>query len=384
MLLLAPQGFAAPSIERFPRALRVSWKPPSKPNGQILFYQVELNSAVRYNGQGLSAYIDNLTVYTKYKVRLTVCGEAGCAYNEVEEYTGELPPQGVLAPQLKVFGSKRIHVQWSPPTSSNGEISRYKVYTSPTTSTSDLTLVFNTTGSTNQTIINNLTPGTTYYVRVKAFTKAGGTLGDASSAKTLESAPEGVPKPLVTPINATALRVQVLAPQSPNGIVTKYRIIQDGTKVIEGTRIPDTITVANLQPYSKHSFLVEICTQKGCGSSDEITVYTAHGKPQGDILLQIPDKRSRSFLATWSAIPIPNGPIIYSILVTGGFYVHSGVNFSVVVKTNQCFSGQAKNFSHVCTGLVPKAKYAVVVNGSNDAGFVVSNEVKFTTLGDGR
>lgn len=345
---------------------------------------MEVNGQVKYNGNALSVYVDNLSVYTKYNIKITVCGEAGCAVNLMDAYTGELAPQGVVAPQLKVFGSKRIHVQWSQPQASNGEITRYEVYTSPTTSTDDLTLVFNATGPTNETIINNLTPGKTYYVRVKVFTKAGGTLGDAAQIKTLESAPEGVPKPIVTALNATAIRVQILAPLSPNGVVTKYRIVQDGVKVFEGNTVPDVYVVTGLQPYSKHSFLVEICTEKGCGSSDEIIAYTAHGKPQGIIILTIADRRSRSFLATWTAIGTPNGPITYKILVNGEFYVLPGVNFNIIVKTVECFSGSFTNMSHVCTGLIPKTDYAVIVNGSNDAGFVTSNEVKFTTLGDGK
>ena len=123
-LFSAPDQFEDPTVERFPTALNVSWKAPLKPNGQILFYQVELDGKVKYNGVKTSAFNGGLKVFTKYKLKVSVCGEIACTSTTTEAVTGELPPGSVIAPQVKVLGSDRVSVMWAEPVTPNGVIIR--------------------------------------------------------------------------------------------------------------------------------------------------------------------------------------------------------------------------------------------------------------------
>ena len=346
---------------------------------------ISFSSCFRYNGPKTNVYIDKLDVYTLYQVKITVCGEIACTFTLTDIYTGELPPESVIAPQVKVLGSDRVSVKWLPPSKANGVIVKYEVYSSLTTSINDIKLVFNATASTNEAIINGLTPGTTYYFRVKPFTSAGGTLGDAAQTKTLESAPEDVPKPKVNAYNSTAITVSILPPKLPNGVITKYSLIQDGVIVLETSSLPTNDYIASgLMPFSKHTFQVQVCTAKGCGYSDQVVSYTAHGIPQGTIILSITEIQSRTFNASWTPISKPNGPITYNVLMTGEFYVQPGSSYQTENKTEVCYLGSWTNSKYTCNGVLPNAVYVVMVNGSNDVGFILSNQVKVLTKPDGK
>ena len=358
--------------------------PPSKPNGAILFYQVLLNGQTKYNGVSTLAYVDGLKVFTKYELKVIVCGVIACTHTLSEVYTGELAPESVIAPQLKVLGKDRVSVKWQPPSKANGIIVKYEIYSSLTTSTNDMKLVFNATASTTEAIINGLIPGTTYYFRIKPYTSAGGTLGDAAQIKTLESAPEDVPNPKVTAYNATTISVSIFPPKLPNGIITKYKLIQDGVIVMEEDSLPKGDFISSgLMPYTQHTFQVQVCTAKGCGYSDVVTSYTGHGIPEGNIILTVTDIMSRDFNASWTAIAKPNGPITYNILVSGEFYVQPESNFQTDNLTKICYSGSWTNTKYTCTGLLPNAVYVVMVNGSNDVGYILSNQIKVLTESDG-
>ena len=302
-------------------------------------------------------------------------------------YTGELSPKDVAAPQVKIMGNDRVSVQWNPPSKPNGVITKYQVYKSTDTSTQNLVLVFNATSVTREAIVNNLTPGTAYYFRLKAFTAAGGTLGDAAMGRTFESVPSGIPKPTATPYNSTTILVRLSPPASPNGIVTKYKVIQNGVTVMDTPTFPSSGYVADgLRPFSKHVFRIEVCTSKGCGSSDPVTSYTEHGVPKGTITLTVSGIQSRTINASWTTLAEPNGQVSYIMYVTGEFYTQPGtMDFTTTNQTKLCYTtGDVVPIGAQCTGLLPRAHYKIQVNGSNDAGFVLSNVVEVLTKADGK
>ena len=368
---------------QYPTALNISWLPPHKPNGPILFYQVEIDNKIKYNGKNLNTYVVGLRVYTKYTLKILVCGLDNCTSNQLDVFTGQLSPNGVIAPQLRVLGIKRIEVKWMLPTKLNGEIQGYEIFVGTSTSITNLKSVFNATATTYETVINNLIPGSLYFFRIKAFTRAGGTLGDASQARTVESAPEDIPKPEVKPQSSSTLLVTIFAPRLPNGIVTQYILFQNSVNVLDMLRLPKPYLVENLQPYSKHLFQVKVCTSKGCGFSDIVSAYTGHAPPVGSISLVATSIKSHSLDVTWTAISKPNGPITYTLIVTGEFYVQPGVNFDTRNRTVHCYTGDTAN-KRVSCNVLPYASYEAFVNGSNDAGFIFSNTISVTTPADGK
>lgn len=378
----APNGFSPPNIVSFPTSLNISWQPPLKPNGVILFYQVDIDNVKRYSGKNLHTYIDGLDVYRLYNVKVYVCGIVACATNTLQVYTGQLPPQGVVAPQLRVLGSRRIEVKWFVPTQKNGQIQRYEIFQALSTSSFDMISVFNATSSTYKTIISSLRPGTLYFFRVTAFTEAGGTLGDVSQVRTLESAPEQIPQPVVSVVNSTALLVKVRPPKLPNGVINRYVLLQNGANILQTSTLPDDYLSKNLHPYSRHTFQVEACTSKGCGYSDPIEVYTGHAPPVGNIVLTATILDSYSAQASWTAVQSPNGVVTYNLYVTGEFYIDLKRGYDTVNKTIVCISSNTTTENVVCDQLLAFEEYKVFVNASNDAGYILSNTLLLKTPAD--
>lgn len=346
-----------------------------------------MNGQIRYIGNNTDVQVDKLEVYTLYKVKVTVCGEIDCTSTTTEVYTGELPPEAVVAPQVNVLGNDRVGVQWLIPVKPNGVITGYEVFRSTDTSLNNLVSVFNTTSVTNNFLVNKLTPGTTYYFRIKAYTAAGGTLGDASAATTLEDAPSGIPPPTATPYNSTTILVRMFPPASPNGVITEYKIIQNSAVVMKSTIFPTNGYVADgLRAFSKHVFRAEVCTSKGCGSSDSVTSYTEHGAPKGTITLSVSEIQNRTIDASWNELSEPNGEVNYTVYLTGEFYALLGAmnTFETTNKTEICYSGEVPTHLVRCVGLLPNTRYEVQVNGSNNAGYVLSNKVEVSTQPDGK
>ena len=381
---LAPEDFNPPSVVSTATTLNISWSPPAKPNGLILFYQVELDGTIKYSGKNLYFLLDGLKVYTKYTVTVSVCGEADCISNTADVYTGQLSPTGVIAPQLRVLGSKRIEVRWTQPSIINGIIERYEVFTSQSSGTENLKSVFNGSSSTFQTVIYDLTPGTIYYVRLKAYTVAGGTIGDASQARTLESAPENIPTPELISRTSSEITIRVQAPLSPNGVIIQYILYRDGNIILDQSTLPDIFRDSNLKASTKYNFQIKVCTSKGCSFSNILSAYTKDGKPLGVIGLVTYATTSTTVEAKWNAISTPNGEVTYTLYATGEFLKNPKDNFVTIRTTRMCYNGNLTDVKVLCTNLLPYTEYELYVNGSNNAGYIISHIVKAKTYMDGK
>lgn len=384
LFFLAPEDFNLPSVVSTATTLNISWSPPAKPNGLILFYQVELDGTIKYSGKNLYLLLDGLNVYTRYTVKVSVCGEADCISNTINVYTGQLSPTGVIAPQLRVLGSKRIEVRWTQPSILNGIIQRYEVFTSQSSGTENLKSAFNGSSSTFQTVIYDLTPGTNYYVRLKAYTAAGGTIGDASQARTFESAPENIPTPELISRTSSEITIRVQAPLSPNGLIIQYILYRDGNIILDQSTLPGLFRDSNLKASTKYNFQIKVCTSKGCSFSNILSAYTKDGKPLGAIGLVTYATTSTTVEAKWNAISTPNGELTYTLYATGEFLQNPKDNFATIRTTLMCYSGNLTDVKVLCANLLPHTEYELYVNGSNNAGYIISNIVKAKTYMDGK
>lgn len=343
-----------------------------------------LDDIRKYNGNGINVYIDNLSVYTTYTLKVAVCNIIDCVEIALQVVTGQLPPSGVVAPQLRVLGSRRIQVLWTPPTQRNGKITKYDVYTSNTTSEEDMVLSFTGSPTTSSAVIKDLIPGTSYFIRVKAYTVAGGTIGDASEAQTLESAPEEIPIPSVYAISSSSFFVTIYPPLKPNGVITSYVLLHNERGSYKTGKAPFNFTIPGLEPYSKHFFKLRACTAQGCGLSDSLSAFTGHAQPVGNITLSASVIDPHSFTSKWNVISQPNGLIVYQLQVFGEFFLQPGVNFNTVNLNETCYSGNITNESVVCDKVLPYTTYQVTMNGSNNAGYILSNTVSISTPSDGK
>lgn len=301
----------------YPYHMVISWKPPVRPNGKILTYQLYINGETKYSGNAFTYNATGLSVYTSYTIKITACNSIACIPATTTIFTGQLPPSGIHAPQLLVLGSRRIEVRWREPDVLNGVISKYQVQLAERNSTG-YKVVFTGTPTTFNTILANMTPATNHFVRISAFTAGGAGIGNVSQARTLESAPEDVPKPLVIPVSSSVLDVTIRTPLKPNGIVLYYVLLQDDVVVGNGTGLHYQRT--RFLPYSRHTFRTSACTARGCGESDLAVAYTLDAQPVGNVSLQAHALGPRSFTARWNAVQIPNGIMRLVMVLQDKYY----------------------------------------------------------------
>lgn len=275
----------------------------------MLLYQLEVNGALisKFPSSELSHNATGLRVYTPYRVVLRAANSIGTVTVEAQIFTGQLPPQGVHAPQLRVLGSRRLEVVWRTPDILNGLISKYEVLTSTNDIISQYTVAYTAASNTFNTVVANMTPGALYYVRIAAWTGGGRTISNVSTARTFESSPEDVLTPLLTPISPHAINVTIRVPLKPNGVILRYELYQNNNLVKNDSLL--TFQSEGLQPYSLHTFRVRACTAKGCGESAPISVHTLDAPPIGNVTLQANTVGPRTLQAQWTAVQIPNGNI---------------------------------------------------------------------------
>ena len=69
----APEGFEPPIITSFPTALNITWNPPRKPNGQLLFYQVSSYNTIACRIYITPKRLHFLTKKKPYLFPITLC-----------------------------------------------------------------------------------------------------------------------------------------------------------------------------------------------------------------------------------------------------------------------------------------------------------------------
>lgn len=259
----------------------------------------------RFAGAELSYNATGLQVYTSYRVVLRAANAISLVSAATDIYTGQLPPQGVHAPQLRVLGSRRMEVTWRVPLVLNGVISKYEVLASPVDVLSQYTVAYTASSDTFNAVVGNMTPGALYYVRIAAWTGGGRAVSNVSTAKTFESAPEDVPAPLLDPVSSFAINVTIRLPLKPNGIIIRHELYQNGILIKNNTLLH--FQSVGLLPHSLHSFRVRACTAKGCGESRPVSTYTLDAPPIGNVTLRAIATGPRKLEALWTAVQIPNG-----------------------------------------------------------------------------
>lgn len=282
----------------------------------MLFYVLEVDGGkvTKLAVSELSHNATGLRVYTRYRIVLTAVNKISLVSTQSDIFTGQLPPQGVHPPQLRVLGSRRIEVTWRLPDVLNGVISKYEVLVATTDVLSQYATVYTAESSIFNTIVANMTPGVSYYVRIAAWTGGGRTVSNASTAKTFESAPEDVLAPLLTPVSPFAINITIVVPLKPNGLIIRYELYQDSNLVKNDTSLH--FQSAGLQPYSRHTFRVRACTAKGCGESNSVSAYTLDAPPVGSVTLTASTTGPRTLQAQWTAVQTPNGNMKYVSLIS--------------------------------------------------------------------
>ncbi|XP_038072643.1 usherin-like isoform X1 [Patiria miniata] len=370
----APEGVNPPQpTSTTADTIALTWPEPDRPNGVITSYALQMNDLTVYTGVQQSHTESGLQVYTAYRFKVTACTTIGCTDSpEVSITTAQRPPTFVTPPTLLARGPTSIEVSWVEPAQLNGRLERYALFLSVQPGQLGQE-VYNSTVLIRSHVLSELMAGTTYLVVLSACTGGGCTNSAPATARTEESIPEGVPAPSVTVISPNELHVSWTAPENPNGVITRYTLIQDGSVVLANLSLSYRAT--GLAPHSLHIFRLEACTSRGCSYGPETSARTAEAPPTGSIMLSVFVTDARTVSARWTAPDNPNGILQYEVLFTGIFYVSPETgNYNTISQTRTLLNTTDANMLVAISGLIPDSPYTVQVLGYNTKGSLLSNQ----------
>uniref|UniRef100_A0A3P8RYW1 Usherin n=1 Tax=Amphiprion percula TaxID=161767 RepID=A0A3P8RYW1_AMPPE len=371
----APSGVGLPTLTPLGASqVRVEWRTPARPNGDIVSYTVYQRDPVQLSiTSTVDPQLSLINVFMclcRYEVRLEACTALGCSSSDwTSILTLEAPPAGQTAPLLDLQPDTHtsLHTSflltWSPPAQPNGKILHYEVYRrlDSTTDTHRLdaaTVVYKNVSTTCKD--NGLLPYTVYQYQVWAVNSAGRSASPWVTGRTGSAPPEGVGPPIFLHVSATSAVVNIRPPAQPNGIVSLYRVFSlernNHTLLSEGTSHQQTLH--GLHPYTQYWVGVEACTCYQCcsqGPLSEIRTLAAppaHQPPPRPVTLT-----SRSVQLEWDEPLAPNGLISIVCVLCGLTQI-------------------------LCAGLRPYSTYELRAACFNNMGSTASNWTTVTTLSE--
>uniref|UniRef100_A0A8C3FE02 Receptor-type tyrosine-protein phosphatase F n=1 Tax=Chrysemys picta bellii TaxID=8478 RepID=A0A8C3FE02_CHRPI len=287
-----------------------SWEGP--------FQEVDGVATTRYSIGGLSPF-------SEYEFRIIAVNNIGRGppSDLVEARTGEQAPSSPpLKVQARMLSASTMLVQWEQPEEPNGQIRGYRVYY---TTDPHLPLSMwqkHNTDDSHLTTVGSLITGTTYSIRVLAFTSVGdGPPSDIIQVKTQQGVPSAPPRKVeVESVNSTAIRVSWKLPLSnkQHGQIRGYQVTYvklennepRGQPVIKDVmlaeaqwRAEDSIDhetiIGGLLPETTYSVTVAAYTTKGDGARSKPKVVTTTGAVPGKPSMLISTTAMNTALIQW-------------------------------------------------------------------------------------
>ena len=319
-----PEGLQPIVIESRPpsgTSLVLSWSEPLIPNGRILEYIVYLNNGIEFRGIDMTATLRRLNPFTTYTLQLEVCNSGGCSRGtEQNTTTAEIPPVGQGSPQLTVIGPTVVQIMWDPPQMPNGIIIQYDIIR-------QLSAPLGSNTNTSATVFSNVSdvvtrvyvdssvdPFTFYEYAIRAINSGGETVGPFANIQTSQSIPDGIPAPTLTAVSSSEVRVSWNDPTTPNGVITEYRVVRNGS-VIRST-LDRLFVDTNLMPFTYYTYSITVCTIAGCGNGPIETVRTMEAAPSGVSPPMLTALSNSSIRIDWVSPSMPNGLItMYTVTI---------------------------------------------------------------------
>ena len=314
-----PENISAPAVETLSAySVRAQWSVPGIPNGVIRSYMLEVDGNVVFTGLAFEHVVDGLNPFTVYSFTLIVCTSTCGRSQVVTATTDEAPPMGQAPPRLVPNTDTTVSVSWSEPAVLNGLIRYYEVErrgVSEGGTRGNFTVVYNNSATQFLDRDPQLQPTRTYEYRVTAVNGGGRNTSGISIVTLLEAPPVGVYPPVIQNVTSVSLGALLNPPMVPNGVLTEYRLYQDGDRI--HSAVPESQTasvsfpVSMLQPFTVYRFHSEVCTAGGCNTSEVVSARTAEAQPTG---LGTPPvaiaTSSRTVNISWVPPSQPNGEIV--------------------------------------------------------------------------
>ena len=349
--------------------------PQNSTTGDILEYKVEINelgksllktlTLLPLSMHGTTSFTYNATkFYTFYKFVISArtsigLGESATLLIESGQSVPSRSPQALIAlPQT----STSIHLSWKPiPTQYLnglllGYLIRYNSALHPDW------IYSNYTHSSHKTV-TGLEKYTSYTFQVAGVTVANGTYSDPASNRTLPDTPGVIESVFLIRAEANLLQISWDPPTEKNGIISYYRIrVQDNINDLAvHFSTPNSITLRDLRPYTRHTILVAATNQVGTGRySKEVVFMTSEATPSEPYISEV-NRKSRQLVVNWYSPFDPNGLIIdYNLTCTLISDTTQSITKITVLHEPGIFS-----YSASCDDLLPNHFYSIRLSARN-------------------
>ncbi|KAK3603065.1 hypothetical protein CHS0354_015758 [Potamilus streckersoni] len=276
--------------------------------------------------------------------------------------TLQAQPQGLAPPKATVDPTKLnvIYLSWKLPEISNGEILRFILTRDGIELYRGLDIQFSDD--------TNIMPFRSYTYILSACTVAGCVTSEKITIATTQAPPEDMLPPKLVVINDTTIQAYWTPPAKPNGMIQLYTFLIFGANQSRAYNTTGlSITLTDLQPYSKYSTKIQVCNDIGCTWSTDVTIQTPEGQPAGldppDILVA----SSTSVDIFWSPPDKPNGEILFYGLIR-----------SDQTKQDRIYMGKGDNFHMSDYWLSPGATYQYFLIMGNSIGNISSGSSAVT------
>nr|KAF6302646.1 hypothetical protein mPipKuh1_018529 [Pipistrellus kuhlii] len=316
-----PQGVSPPQWIRTGHpedGIVLTWEKPVQPNGHVVYYILLRNGVEYFRGRSLTfSDTTGIQPFWEYSYQLKACTVAGCApSSKVAVTTPQGVPQSVLPPRVTAPRADALHLSWDAPEEPNGIVKEYQLWQV------GKGLIHTDTTDRREHTVTGLQPYTSYSFTLTACTSAGCASSKPFLGQTPQAAPRGVwatPRHII--INSTAVELYWSPPERPNGLISQYQLIRNGTSVFLGGREDQHFTDQNLAPNSRYSYKLEATTGGGSNVSDEYLVQTPLLTPE-----EIPPPHNITVIGPYSIFIawtppgrlIPQVPVEYSVLLNAG------------------------------------------------------------------
>ena len=194
-----PDGIVAPMVSMVTAtSLTVFWRPPSRPNGDIILYiLLENDVVVLSDSTALSYAARGLEPFTSYSYLLMACTERGCGSSETTTaVTLQATPEGYTEPSLVAVTPTSLSLDINPVAQPNGVVSYVLYVTGDFGSLDEVaveTVVVYNESVPGRADVTELLPFTNYSFELVVENEAGALLGPEFSLVTAATGELGAP-----------------------------------------------------------------------------------------------------------------------------------------------------------------------------------------------
>ncbi|XP_067906563.1 phosphatidylinositol phosphatase PTPRQ isoform X2 [Heterodontus francisci] len=361
----------------------LSWSPPEKSNGIIIYYEVTYTNytdCFTINSSETHIYLENLKTFSPYNISVkayTKYGHGNQTSPTVLLVTKQDVPDSAPENITYIFLSPLdVEISFLPPATPNGIIQFYTLYLTNQNNSEELI-----TNSTNLTItITGLKANEKYSLKISASTSKGeGIQSQPLYILSGEGVPGSPPQSLTSKqLSSTTVHLSWKPPLEPNGVILYYTVhIWSATTQLILNETGTSILLKHLNNNTEYYAFVTANTRLGDGGmkSNNITFQTSESTRNPEGIISYVNKSSTSIQVFWNPPFKLTGNVQYYIV---HYRNTSDVFAQNITDFDQESSGENINVSVLLVNLAKFSHYKLWVTACN----ILGDEIQTSELID--